>query len=57
MKIEFRTKNEANEAQQKDFLALEPIERIYSFLNLIQQTNRFPTKATKSANNNFIINL
>lgn len=47
MQVQFRTKEEANKEQEKDFLALSPTERIYRFLDLMQRINRFPTKAKK----------
>ncbi len=47
MQVQFRTKDEANREQERDFLALSPIERVYRFLDLMQRVNRFPTKAKK----------
>lgn len=45
MQVQFRTKDESNLEQERDFLALSPIERVYRFLDLMQRINRFPTKA------------
>jgi len=56
MQVQFRTKDEANMEQERDFLALSPIERVYRFLDLMQRINRFPTKA-KHDENNFIIEI
>lgn len=56
MQVQFRTKDEANMEQEKDFLALTPIERVYRFLDLMQRINRFPTKA-KRDENKFIIQI
>jgi hypothetical protein len=55
MKVAFRTKDEANEEQLQDFLSLSPVERFYSFLNLMQQFNRFPSKKIVVDDNNFVI--
>ncbi|WP_349352498.1 hypothetical protein [Flagellimonas sp. MMG031] len=56
MQVQFRTKDEANIEQERGFLALTPIERIYRFLDLMQRINRFPTKA-KHDENTFIIHI
>jgi hypothetical protein len=56
MQVQFRTKDEANMEQQRDFLALTPIEHVYRFLDLMQRINRFPTKA-KHHENTFIIHI
>ncbi|MCB9426567.1 MAG: hypothetical protein H6584_06015 [Flavobacteriales bacterium] len=55
MEIKFRTKEEANQEQLKEYLALSPIERIYAFLRLVQKVNRFPTRAPRKKNDNFQI--
>ena len=56
MQVQFRTKDEANMEQERDFLALSPIERVYRFLDLMQRINRFPTKV-KHDENKFIIQI
>ncbi len=56
MEIQFRTKDEANGEQEREFLALSPIERIYRFLDLMQRINRFPSKFERQENN-FIIHI
>lgn len=57
MKIDFRTKDEANEEQLEDFLSLAPVERFYSFLNLMQQLNKFPSKKATVNKDTFCIEL
>ena len=57
MEIRFQTKKESKVLQEKAFLALSPIERIYSFLRLSRQVNRFPTKSKKRDKGNFVIEL
>ena len=56
MEVQFRTKNESNQEQERNFLELTPVERIYRFLDLMQRINRFPTKA-KHDENTFIIHI
>lgn len=56
MQVQFRTKEEANLEQERDFLKLSPIERFYRFLDLMQRINRFPTKA-KNDEHKFIIQI
>lgn len=36
MEIRFQTKEESNKQQQEDFLKLSKVERIYSFLRLME---------------------
>lgn len=55
MEITFRTKEEANIEQEKEFFSLTPVERFYRFLELQQQVNRFPTKAVEKKNNFLIV--
>lgn len=57
MKIEFRTKEESNREQEKDFLALLPHERVLRFFDLVRQVNRFKTNKVEdeSKKNNFVI--
>lgn len=55
MKVAFRTKEEANEEQLRDFLSLSPVERFYSFLNLMRQLDKFPSKKVVADNDNFVI--
>lgn len=57
MIIKFRTKEESNREQQKEFLALSPHERVVRFFELIRQVNRFKTDKQENENkkNNFVI--
>lgn len=57
MVIKYQTKEESNKIQQERFLKLSPIERIYAFLSLIKRVNKFPSKKTRSKDDNFIIEL
>ncbi len=57
MKITYRNKALSNEEQEKEFLRLTPVERIYSFINLIYQLKDFPTKANPQKNDNFIVEI
>ncbi|MDI6046207.1 hypothetical protein [Flavobacterium yafengii] len=54
MEINFRTKEESNRIQEENFLKLSPVERIYSFLQLIYFFKDFPSQ-TEDENKNFII--
>ena len=47
MKIEYRTKEMANKEQEEEFLGLSGTERFYRFLELMQRTKSFDTKAEK----------
>ncbi len=53
MKIAFRTKDEANMEQERDFLALSGSERCYRFIELIQHGKRLPTRAKKTGQEQF----
>lgn len=55
MKIQFQTKEESNKKQLEDFLKLSKQERIYSFLKLMQEMNKFPSKAVPEKSSNFQI--
>lgn len=56
MEINFRTKEESNSQQEKEFLALTPHERVLQFFELVRFINRFETKKTKDdKKNNFVI--
>jgi len=57
MRILYRTKEEANEEQKNNFLALSPAERFYSFLSLSEKIMQFPGKKVKKIDENFIINI
>jgi hypothetical protein len=56
MKILFQTKEESNKQQQEDFLKLSKVERIYSFLRLMERVSQFPVKNKVNKNkDNFLI--
>lgn len=56
MEIRFQTKEESNRKQQEDFLKLSKVERIYSFLRLMERVNQFPVKNKMNKNkDNFLI--
>ena len=57
MKILFQTKEESNKKQLDDFLKLSKQERIYSFLRLMQDVKRFPTKVQDDKKSNFLITI
>jgi len=57
MKIQFQTKEESNKKQLDDFLKLSKQERIYSFLRLMQDIKRFPTKVEDDKKSNFLITI
>ncbi len=57
MKISYQDKAQSNEVQQRAFLLLTPIERIYAFINLMYQLKDFPTKAKRQKSDNFIIEI
>jgi len=55
MEITFQTKEESNKERETAFLKLTGAERISSFLNLMEQVSKFPTKYKKKKTNNFLI--
>jgi len=55
VEIKFRTKEESNKLQRDDFLKLSPVDRFYTFLNLMYLLKDYPTKKPKKKYNNFII--
>jgi hypothetical protein len=56
MEIRFQTKEESNRQQQEDFLKLSKVERIYSFLRLMERVSQFPVKNKLNKNkDNFLI--
>jgi hypothetical protein len=57
MEISFTTKEESKKAQEEAFLALSPSERVQSFFKLMQAMSKFPTKAPKEDNGNFVIEI
>ena len=58
MKIQFQTKEESNDQQQKNFLQLSKVERLYAFFRLMERVNKFPVKKKHDKNtDNFIIQI
>ena len=57
MEVFFRTKEESNAAQEAEFLALSPSERVRAFLTMVYTMKDFPTKHKKKPNNNFVIEI
>lgn len=56
MEIRFQTKEQSNKQQQEDFFKLSKIERLYSFLRLMERVNKFPVKNKQNKNkDNFLI--
>jgi hypothetical protein len=56
MEIKFQTKEESKQQQKEDFLKLSKVERIYSFLRLMESVNKFPVKNRIDKNkDNFLI--
>lgn len=57
MNLEFRTKEESNREQEKEFLALSGWERVQRFLELSRKVKRFKTKkkSDDSKKDNFVI--
>lgn len=56
MEISFNTKQESKLMQQKEFLALSPVERFYKFLELMEKSAAlFPIKTKKQESKNFVI--
>jgi hypothetical protein len=56
VKVSYGTKEEHKRLKQEEFLALDPIDRIYAFLRLSERIAQFPTKgeSTKESSN-FVI--
>lgn len=57
MKILFHTKAESNRLQEKDFLNLSGVERIWYFFRLSTQINKFPIKHQKDLSDNLVIEI
>lgn len=55
MEINFRTKEESNRIQREEFLKLSPVERIYSFFDLMYKMKKFPVRNTEDKSDNFLI--
>jgi len=57
MTVNFRNKEQSNQVQEKEFLNLSPIERIYSYLNIMVRLKDFPTKNAPESKDNFVIEI
>lgn len=57
MDVLFRTKEESNAAQEAEFLALSPAERVRAFLTMVHRMKDFPAKHQNKPNNNFVIEI
>jgi hypothetical protein len=57
MEISFRTKEESNKEQEAAFLALTPMERLYTFFDMIRWHQQLPTQKNPETSNNFILKL
>ncbi|MFV0483281.1 MAG: hypothetical protein ACK5MG_04195 [Bacteroidales bacterium] len=55
MEIIFRTKEEANEAQQREFLKLSPPECVLAFFELMERVSRFSPHKSPVKEGNFHI--
>lgn len=56
MKISFGTKEEHKRKKQEEFLALLPVERIYTFLRLSSRIAEFPTAhKSNEPTQNFVV--
>jgi hypothetical protein len=55
MKITYTTKEESNQIQQAEFLALSPLERFYRFLLLMEKSKWLTNPNKKEQKNNFEI--
>ncbi|MGB0934400.1 MAG: hypothetical protein ACPGU5_08955 [Lishizhenia sp.] len=57
MKIEYRTKEEGNKAQEEAFLAMTGAERFLAFMQLCAAVNQFPIskEVKKESNNNLVL--
>lgn len=57
MKISFENKEESNLRREEDFLKLSKSERVIAFFKLSHFILKFPTKAEKKMDTNFILTL
>lgn len=57
MKISFETKEESNIRRTSDFLKLTKTERVLAFFELSNYILKFPTKAEKKNQSNFVLTL
>lgn len=55
MKITFQTKEESNKLREEAFLQLSGAERVWHFIRLSAQINKFPVKHKETKSDNFVI--
>jgi hypothetical protein len=57
MEIKYLTKEESNTIQRENFLKLTPVERFYSYLDLMNNLRNFPVNNIIARNKNFLIEI
>ena len=57
MNITFQTKEQSKQEQEKAFLAISPSKRLLSFLVMLKEMRKFPTKTEYDTKDNFVIEL
>jgi hypothetical protein len=57
MEIKYLTKEESNTIQRNNFLKLTPVERFYSYLDLMNNLRNFPVNHIIARNKNFLIEI
>jgi hypothetical protein len=57
MEIKYLTNEESNTIQRENFLKLTPVERFYSYLDLMNNLTIFPLKRPIAKNKNFLIEI
>jgi hypothetical protein len=57
MKIRYSTKEESNKVQRDDFLKLTPVQRFYSFLDLMNNLRKYPVNSKIVQKRNFLIEI
>ena len=57
MEIRYLTKEESNKIQRDDFLKLTPVQRFFSFLDLMNNLRKYPMHNKVTKTKNFIIEI
>ena len=57
MEIRYLTKEESNKIQRDDFLKLTPVQRFFSFLDLMNNLRIYPMYKKVTKTKNFIIEI
>ena len=57
MEIRYLTKEESNIIQRDDFLKLTPVERFFSFLDLMNKLRKYPMNNKITKKKNFLIEI